>query len=208
VDAAREERIRAVFPGVASVPVRSGWDDAWRELHRPVCAGGIWIGPPWEPVPRGVPAVIVDPGQAFGTGAHPTARLCIEHLARLPPSSLLDIGCGSGVLALAAARLGYRPIVAIDVDPVAVAATLANARVNGIQLDARLLDATTDELPAADVAVVNILLADVERILTRLRGGAAVTSGYLRGDEPAAPGWQRIDRLELDGWAADAFVRG
>jgi ribosomal protein L11 methyltransferase len=207
VDAAREARLRAEFPDATATPVRSGWENAWREQHRPVRAGGIWIGPPWVEPPSGAPAVIVDPGRAFGTGAHPTTRLCIEQLARLEPTSLVDIGCGSGVVSLAAARLGYGPIVAVDNDPVAIDATLATARLNGVRLEARLLDATREELPGARVAVANILLAEVERILPRLHAEAAVTSGYVRGDEPVVPGWRRLERLELDGWAADTFVR-
>ena len=81
-------------------------------------------------------AVVIDPGRAFGTGAHPTTRLCIELLATSARGSLLDVGCGSGVLAIAAARLGFSPIAAIDDDPIAIETTLANAAVNGVGLHA------------------------------------------------------------------------
>ena len=76
----------------------------------------------------GLPAVVIEPGRAFGTGAHPTTRLCLELLAELARGSLLDVGCGSGVLAVAGAKLGFRPVHAVDHDPVAVDATIAKTR--------------------------------------------------------------------------------
>src|SRR5262249_57610852 len=104
-DAAGLDRIAGRFAKVAVSPVEAGWEERWREFHRPVLAGGLWIGPPWlEPAP-GVPAVVIDPGRAFGTGAHPTTRLCIELLLGLAPGSVLDVRCGSGVLSIAAVRL-------------------------------------------------------------------------------------------------------
>ena len=186
--------IRAAFPGVEVAPVEPGWEDAWRAFHRPVRAGGLWIGPPWEQPGPGEPAVVIDPGRAFGTGAHPTTRLCVELLARAERGSLLDVGCGSGVLSIAAARLGFGPILAVDNDPVAVETTIANAAVNGVAIEASLLDGESDALPRADVAVANVLLAPVERILARLDAGVAITSGYLATDHPAAPGWRHVDR--------------
>ena len=199
--------IRAVFPGAEIAPVPSGWEDGWRAFHRPARVGGLWIGPPWEQPGPDELAVVIDPGRAFGTGAHPTTRLCVELLARSERGSLLDVGCGSGVLSIAASRLGFGPILAVDNDPIAVETTIANAAVNGVALEAVLLDGESDELPRADVAVANVLLAPVEKILARLDAGAAITSGYLATDLPVAPGWQRVDRVELDGWAADRFVR-
>ncbi len=195
------------FPGAEISHIDPGWEDAWRAFHRPVRVGGLWIGPPWEQPEAGGPAVVIDPGRAFGTGAHPTTRLCVELLARGRRGSLLDVGCGSGVLSIAAARLGYGPIVGADNDPVAVDATLANAAVNGVRLEALLLDAEIEPLPTADVAVANVLIAPVERILARLGARAAITSGYLDSDTPTAPGWRHVDRVEADGWAADRFER-
>ena len=201
------EPLLVAFPTAEVAAVQPGWEDGWRAFHCPVRAGGLWIGPPWEQPNPGEPAVVIDPGRAFGTGAHPTTQLCIELLARCERGSLLDVGCGSGVLSIAAARLGYGPIQAVDNDPVAVETTIANAEVNGVVIQASLLDGETGALPPADVVVANVLLAPVERILARLDAPMAITSGYLTTDHPAAPGWQHRDRLELDGWAADRFER-
>jgi len=207
VEESAVDRVLEAFPGANAVSVEPGWETGWRAFHRPARVGGLWIGPPWEQPGPGDQAVVIDPGRAFGTGAHATTRLCVELLARTDRGSLLDVGCGSGVLSIAAARLGFAPVTAIDNDPIAVEATIANAAVNGVLVDAVLLDGETGGLPAADVAVANVLLAPVERILGRLEARLAITSGYLEGDHPRAPGWRRLDRLELDGWAADRFVR-
>ena len=127
-----------------------GWEDAWRAFHRPVTVGGLWIGPPWLEPPQGVSTVVIDPGRAFGTGAHPTTRLCIELLAGVDRGSLLDIGCGSGVLSVAASRLGFAPIVAVDVDPVAVEVARANAAANAVTFGARMIVAGSSIFHTAD----------------------------------------------------------
>ena len=207
VDVAGEAAIRGAFPDAVVAVVEPGWEDRWREFHRPVWAGGIWLGPPWETPPAGAPVVVIDPGRAFGTGAHPTTRLCIELLAGIDRrGSLLDVGCGSGVLAIAGARLGFGPIVAIDDDPVAVEVTQANAVANGVELDVHLVDAESERLPAADVAVANVLLAPVERILARLDSAVAITSGYLAGERPQNRRWTAGTHIELGGWSADLFT--
>ena len=196
------------LPEARAARVEDRWEDAWRTFHRPVAVAGLWLGPPWETPPDRSRAIVIDPGRAFGTGAHPTTRLCVEVLASLEGrGSLLDVGCGSGVLAIAAARLGFAPVLAVDVDPVAVETTLANAEANDVAIEASVVDALTDTLPRADVAVANVLLRPVEVILTRLDAGMAVTSGYLASDTPDAPGWAHVVRRELDGWAADAYSR-
>jgi ribosomal protein L11 methyltransferase len=141
--------------------------------------------------------VLVDPGRAFGTGAHATTRLCLELIQTLEPTSLLDVGCGSGVLSIAAAKLGHSPVTAIDIDAVARAVTRENADANGVELS------VGEEVLPADVAVINIALDVVERLLAELPVERAITSGYLERDEPTAAGWQRVDRRTRDGWAAD-----
>ena len=206
MDDAGEERLRTAFGEVESTPVEAGWEDRWRAFHRPVVAGGLWIGPPWEPVPEEVPAVVVDPGRAFGTGAHPTTRACVELLAGLERGSCLDAGCGSGVIAVAAARLGFAPVVAVDVDPAAVAAASATARLNEVAVQVRLADVLHDPLPGSDVVVANIELAAVERLLATVAARTAVTSGYLVHEAPTVRAWERTARLELEGWAADVLT--
>ena len=189
--------------------VEEGWEDTWRAFHHGVQVGRFWVGPPWE-VPEEVPgsgeAIVIDPGRAFGTGAHPTTRLTLELLQTLEPGSILDVGCGSGVLSIAAARLGFAPVTGIDVDDAAVEATAANARVNGVEVRALRLDALADDLPRADVALANIALDMVERVVQRLRCTTVVTSGYLDRDRPEVEGWRHAGRREADGWAADLLT--
>lgn len=198
----------AELPGAAFAPVAGGWEERWRAFHRPVVAAGLWLGPPWELPPDSSRAVVIEPARAFGTGAHPTTQLCVELLGRTEGrGSLLDVGCGSGVLGIAAARLGFGPVVCLDVDPVAVETAHANAAANGVALVARVVDAETDALPPADVAVANVLLGPVERILARLSVREAITSGYLEGECPAHHGWSHVETLARDGWAADRFRR-
>lgn len=207
VDITELGHIRESFPNVSVSVVGDGWESAWREFHRPVTIGRLWIGPPWDARPPGLEAVVIDPGRAFGTGGHPTTRLCLELLARQESGSLLDVGCGSGVIAIAAAKLGFLPVTAVDIDPVAIEVTRTNAAANGVELEAFTLDATSTRLPLADLAVANVLLEPVGEILGRLETDRAITSGYLAGESPPAPGWHVVDRLERDGWAADAFAR-
>jgi ribosomal protein L11 methyltransferase len=208
VEDAALDGLRTRLPEATVEQVEDGWDTAWRAFHRPVEVAGIWLGPPWETPPDPSRAVVIDPGRAFGTGAHPTTRLCIELLAGAESrGSLLDVGCGSGVLAIAAARLGFGPIACIDFDPVAVETTLANAADNGVEVEAHVLDALGDALPGADVVVANVLLDPVQEILARLEAREAITSGYLDGERPAHPGWVHVDVAVLDGWTADRFRR-
>lgn len=186
------------FDVVETDEVAEGWEDEWRGFHHGVQVGRFWVGPPWE-------TIVIDPGRAFGTGAHPTTRLTLELLQELEPASLLDIGCGSGVLSIAAAKLGFGPVLGIDLDDAAVEATLANAQVNGVEVQAQRLDALVDEVPQTDVALANVALDVVERLLPRLRCERVVTSGYLDRDRPQAEGWEHVGRRERDGWAADVL---
>ena len=204
-DDAGEERLWAAFGEVRGAEVPADWEERWRAFHRPVRVGKLWIGPPWETAPEGVEAIVVDPGRAFGTGAHPTTRLTLELLQTLEPGSLLDVGCGSGVLAIAAALLGYGPVVGIDNDPAAIEATLENAAVNGVTVEARVTDATAAALPAADVTVANISLDGVNAL--RPDSAFVVTSGYLVSDEPTLPGYEHVRRHQSAGWAADLHRR-
>jgi ribosomal protein L11 methyltransferase len=200
-----ERRLRAAFAGVSSEPVAEDWQDRWRSFHRPIRVGPLWVGPPWEPPPDDAIVVVIDPGRAFGTGAHPTTRLSLELLLELEPGSLLDIGCGSGVLAIAAAGLGFAPVHAFDVDEAAVEATHENAERNGAAVRARLADGLTAGLPTADVAVANIALDVVEAVVPRLDAGVVVTSGYLDSQRPALAAFEHAGHRTQDGWAADLY---
>jgi ribosomal protein L11 methyltransferase len=184
-----------------------GWEEAWREFHHGVVVGRFWVGPPWEQPTEGVIPVVIDPGRAFGTGAHATTRLTLDLLQALEPTSLLDVGCGSGVLSIAAAKLGFSPIVSIDNEQDAVEIAMVNARANGADISTRRADALVDELPRTDVVVANVALDVVEGLLPRLDARLAITSGYLERDEPHASGWRRLDRRDREGWAADLYER-
>jgi ribosomal protein L11 methyltransferase len=189
------------FDVVEVEDVAEGWEDAWRAFHHGVRVGRCWVGPPWEEPPPDAVPVVMDPGRAFGTGAHATTRLCLEFLQELEPTSLLDVGCGSGVLSIAAARLGFAPVGAFDVDEVALEVTTANARANDVSVDA------LTGLRPAGLAVMNIALDVVDAMLPRLDVERAITSGYLDRDRPRVDGWHRAERRERDGWAADVFER-
>jgi ribosomal protein L11 methyltransferase len=206
-DEAGAERLHARFDDVRVEAVPDGWETEWMRFHRPVEVGSLWIGPPWEEPTPGLVPVVIDPGLAFGTGAHPTTQLCLELIQPLERSSLLDIGSGSGVLAIAACKLGYEPVVAIDVDEAAVASTRHNAEANGLRVEAALLDATGGALPDAQIAVANIDLRTVSGLVLPEPCHVLATSGYFETDRPVVAGFAHVDRLVKERWAADLFTR-
>jgi ribosomal protein L11 methyltransferase len=205
-DAAGEERVWAFFGGARSADVDGDWAEKWRAFHRPVRVGRLWIGPPWEAVPADGLTVVIDPGRAFGTGSHPTTRLCLQALQELEPQPLLDIGCGSGVLAIAAALLGFGAVTAVDIEEPSVTATVENAAANGVEVDARLV--TADErLPGAPLVVANISLDAVQQLPARLDAATLLTSGYFASERPGLDGYEHERRTTLDGWACDVYRR-
>jgi ribosomal protein L11 methyltransferase len=203
-NAAGEERMWAFFGGGRAADVDAGWEDRWRAFHRPVRVGRLWVGPPWEPAPDAALVVVIDPGRAFGTGSHQTTQLCLATLQDLEPTSLLDVGCGSGVLSVAAALLGFAPVVAVDIEEPSVEATRANAAVNGVELEVQLVS-PDQRLPGADVVIANISHESVESLIPRIDCTTLVTSGYLEPTSPTLPGFEHLARRTLDGWACDLF---
>jgi ribosomal protein L11 methyltransferase len=207
-DGAGEERLWHAFGGVRSEAVAEGWEDRWRDFHRPVTIGPLWVGPPWLEPPANALRVVIDPVRSFGTGAHATTRLCLELLLELPRGSLIDVGCGSGVLAIAAARLGFSPVTALDSDEAAVEAARLNAERNGVEVDVQLANALSDPVPPSDSVVANLTLELVEELAPRVRAGFVVTSGYPAAEQAQLEGYRAARRLEAQGWAAEVFARG
>jgi ribosomal protein L11 methyltransferase len=152
---------------VEATEVADDWADRWRTFHKPLLVGdpedgpAVWIRPPWEPERADMAEVVVDPGQAFGTGAHPTTRLCIEALIGIareggPFGELTDLGCGSGVLAIAAGKLGWKPLDGCDHEVAAVAAARENAAVNGVEVDFERIDLKAGLPVLAPTTVANL----------------------------------------------------
>jgi ribosomal protein L11 methyltransferase len=198
---------------VSTSEVAADWAERWREFHRPLVLGDrLTVRPPWEPAGTTELDVVIDPGQAFGTGAHATTRLCLELLLGCGRSggSCVDLGCGSGVLAIVAALLGFGPVVALDFDPLAVQATSANAAVNGVTVDVRRFDLLVEQAPDADLVVANVLAGPLlswaglqQRLPARL-----ILSGLLTGETGrvvaayAARGMTLVETRERGDWAA------
>jgi ribosomal protein L11 methyltransferase len=199
------DRLCEHFGRVTTEPVSPGWEDEWKRFHQGIEVGPLWIGPPWERPAAGREPVVIDPGRAFGTGAHPTTRLCLELLLELERGSTIDIGCGSGVLAIAARKLGFEPVVAIDSDPAAIDAAARNSAANGVEIDVRLLDATAKGLPGAEVALANLDLATLARLSPS--SGSIITSGYYEDDRPDLAGFAHAARRVESCWAADLFMQ-
>src|SRR3954471_15069164 len=152
-----DAEVGGVVVHVSGREVPDDWAVRWKRFHRPVLiAGQIYVRPPWEePLVRpGVTEIVIDPGQAFGTGTHPTTALCLELMLDLKAEgSFADLGCGSGVLAIAAAKLGFDPITAVDAERESVRATRINSNVNGVRID-NLDRGDLRNAPAPKAAVV------------------------------------------------------
>lgn len=186
--------------GLADQP----WERAWLEHFRPMQFGTrLWVVPSWtEPPVAGAVNLRLDPGLAFGTGTHPTTALCLRWLDAqdLAGRRVLDFGCGSGILAIAAALLGAAQVTGVDNDPQAITATRENAARNGVAV-AALLPAQFDAAPGAfDAVVANILAGPLVQLAGRITdclapGGVLALSGILReqADEVAAAYAARVD---------------
>jgi ribosomal protein L11 methyltransferase len=162
------------------------WSTAWRSRIRSTRVGRLWVGPPWEDAPKGVVALTIEPKMAFGTGDHPTTALCLAAIdafcASHPGASVLDVGTGTGVLALIARKLGAGRVVGVDNDPVSVTLARENAELNGIagvELSGATLDAVEGRF---DLVVANILANTLVELAPALVGhakGRVVLAGVL-----------------------------
>ncbi len=177
----------AALVEVSTSEIPDDWHERWRAFHRPVEVGGrLTVRPPWEARSTSSIDLVIDPGQAFGTGAHATTRLCLELMLGLEASGeFVDLGCGSGVLALAAARLGWAPVVALDNDEACLEATRANARANGVAVEVRRHDLRVDPPAIARTVAANLLapllLAWAERLDRRARPADRRRPAHERG---------------------------
>lgn len=225
--------------------VADDWSLRWREFHKPLVLGQrLSVRPPWEPAIGTEVEVVIDPGQAFGTGAHATTRLCLELLLDEPIAAvatpagvavttavsqaagasqavdvsqpaLVDLGCGSGVLSITAAKLGWRGILALDNDVAAVTATAENAAVNGVgdAIAVAALDLRRDAVPAAPLTVANLLGPLLLDWAASIGSGCSprpgrIIAGGLLGVEAdtiaaafAALGYSEQARTHRDEWA-------
>jgi ribosomal protein L11 methyltransferase len=204
-----------VLVDVSTEEIPDDWAERWKVWHRPVDVAWnlrrLRIRPPWEAPADGVEDIVIDPGQAFGTGAHHTTRLCLELLLELDPGgAFADWGCGTGVLAIAAARLGYAPVVAVDHDPASIEATRENAAINAVGVQVQRVNLRDRPGPYAPTVCANLvrpLLLDVARLLER-PPRQLIVSGLLRheADEVAAAfaahGLTEADRRSGGEWSA------
>ncbi len=208
--------------GLAEMPEQD-WVRLTQSQFAPVeITPEFWVVPSWHEVPAAARQVLrLDPGMAFGTGTHPTTRMCLRWLARRPPGTarVLDYGCGSGILAIGAALMGARDIDAVDIDPAAVQATRDNAQRNGVALSAGLPERARG---IYDLVLANILATPLKLLAPLLAahvapGGALVLAGILarQADEiaatyaalPVAPLALTVADEE-DGWILMTACRG
>ncbi|MDH3387147.1 MAG: 50S ribosomal protein L11 methyltransferase [Gammaproteobacteria bacterium] len=165
------------------------WEQAYKRHFKPIqCAPGLWIVPSWaQPPDPGATVINLDPGLAFGTGSHPTTALCLAWLAAHDVSGLrvIDYGCGSGILAIAACKLGAHEVVALDIDAQALRACAANIDANGIDAGrVRICLPEAMEQHPADLLIANILAGPLIELAPRLAGlvkagGRILLSGIL-----------------------------
>ena len=175
---------------VTSKEIPDDWADRWQDFHEPVLVGErVLVRPSWADPQPGTIDLIVDPGQAFGTGAHPTTRMCLELLLEIAGAgeargALADWGTGSGVLAIAAAKLGFGPVVACDHERAALDAAAAGARANGVELDLVQLNLRAAPPPMAPTVTANLTAPLLREAASRIedRPERLVCSGLLASE--------------------------
>lgn len=181
-------RIEALVPGAsafAELHDDEAWAESWKLHFHPVrVRDDFWVVPPWEKPPEGADAIVIEPGMAFGTGGHESTALCLDYLPDLVTESrrVLDLGCGSGILGIAAARLGAQSVLLVDNDPVAVEVARKNALVNG-HPEVMASGTPVEELGGHfDLLLANILANTLIELATPIvarlaKGGDLILSG-------------------------------
>ena len=211
-------RLRAFGLGpVGEVQIRriadEDWLEAWKAQFTPMRIGPFLVRPSWTEVSPGAETTIVlDPGMAFGTGLHPTTHQCLEAVGErnVEGRSVLDVGTGSGILAIGAAKRGARPVVAVDNDPLAVRAATENAARNDVRVDVRFGSAADVE-GAYDLVLANLVADVLVAIAADLRarvalGGTLITAGIVAEKEQrvvdafATAGLKAVGRDQQDDW--------
>ena len=177
---------------VTTTSVPDDWADRWTDFHRPIEVGRIGVRPSWWDAKDGLIDVVVDPGRAFGTGGYPTTRLSLALLQVLDEAGegsgpLADWGTGSGVLAIAAGKLGWGPIAACDREPAALEAAAANAEANGVEVALERVDVREAPPPSAPTVIANLTAQLLEACARHLAAGAErpkalVCSGMLTSE--------------------------
>jgi ribosomal protein L11 methyltransferase len=206
---------------VTSTEVPDDWADRWQDFHRPLLVGErLWVRPSWDEPREGTIDVVIDPGRAFGTGAHPTTSMCLELLLALAEQGeargpLADWGTGSGLLAITAAKLGFAPVVGCDHEAAALAAARGNAAQNGVEVELVRLNLRRELPPMARTVVANLTAP----LLREVAGGLEpaperlVCSGMLavEADEVvdafAASGLEEQERSAEGDWVAVSLSR-
>ncbi|HXH60521.1 MAG TPA: 50S ribosomal protein L11 methyltransferase, partial [Fimbriimonadaceae bacterium] len=200
------------------------WAEAWRDFFKPQSIGErVWIRPSWEDAvcPEGRIEIVLDPGQAFGTGDHPTTRMCLHLLERadLDGKSVADIGCGSGILSVAAKKFGSASVDAVDVDSISVESARANAALNEVDFAAYEgagFEPLADKV--YDVVLSNIISAAIIALAREVPahlapGGTWIVSGIIGPnwpdvrDEVSAHGFEVVERMEEGDWVAASLRR-
>jgi ribosomal protein L11 methyltransferase len=206
---------------ITTTEIPDDWADRWRDFHEPVWVGDrLVVRPSWERAAKPAEVeIVVDPGQAFGTGAHPTTMMCLELLLELADSGatdgpLADLGTGSGVLAVAAAKLGWSPVIAVDHERAALEAAAANAAANGVPLDLRRVNLRLEAPPAATTIVANLTAPLLRELATRFAANprSLICSGLLAAEVEGVVtvfetvGLQASERRENGDWTALVFA--
>jgi ribosomal protein L11 methyltransferase len=178
---------------LVATEVPDDWADRWQEFHKPLLVGErLWLRPSWEQPREGAVDVVVDPGQAFGTGAHPTTRLCLELLLEMADAGeatgpLTDLGTGSGVLAIAAAKLGWSPVHGYDHEQPAIEAAIANAQANGVDVEFECRNLREGLPELAPTVVANMTAPILREAATQLASDQGSRGRGLRSLPAVAP---------------------